>query len=542
MKKNTDVFQDYDMVVSMSEDLINSQLIHLTQLGTIRSSLIMQQIPHPKTKSFTYKILDDASSINKDLGYINAEIIPQISIPTGGTKLTLLIKLLSGEAQLWIGEGPFAKLTKTPIDNWVYAITVNMNLKNITGDIKNLKIPANITKQLTHFTEDMFTVNSLFLDFESSVLDTFDPAATTVGKAGDEFLKALTFFMSFYFTSLKTSGNPYVLGYSINQTDQTKPPKNEQVSDSLKPVATNYSMYQDSTDAKKSNLNYLLVTKGGFDKLPGSPDIFPSNWIGASENIDAKMIISHQDLIEKLVLKPLFNQLQNNIYTQIQDKLDDNIYPGNSYEEGKTITSTGMSFVVANELSDDDNTDQYKNTFDVSFDNQSSNQNDDGSAIIQLSGSLYFHKESSESMPFCTARARATITQDWSGSITIKATKDKDGKPSLSMSHNISASNPNTSTSKNDCADAWSEIGEILGAIIDGFTGFLDDGFFAQLLSNALSTHVSGLGSLQTVTPNLPNLLNNTILLPAGGVFYFKNPAIDNEGNFSLDLTYKSEH
>ena len=60
--KNAEVFNDYDMVVCMTQKTINDQLTHLTKMGIIRSELILVQKVDRKTRSYVYQVLDCPTS------------------------------------------------------------------------------------------------------------------------------------------------------------------------------------------------------------------------------------------------------------------------------------------------------------------------------------------------------------------------------------------------------------------------------------------------------------------------------------------------
>ena len=68
--KNAEIFNDYDMVVCMTQKTINDQLTHLTKMGIIRSELILVQKVDRKTRSYVYDrdrgLIDRVASIFQD--------------------------------------------------------------------------------------------------------------------------------------------------------------------------------------------------------------------------------------------------------------------------------------------------------------------------------------------------------------------------------------------------------------------------------------------------------------------------------------------
>lgn len=529
--KNTLIFNQFDMVVSMTEETINDQLTHLLRDGTIKPSLILAQ--EVVDGDYVYKVLDNAADIPSNCAYINANILPQVAITTSGLNITFLLKMISGKAAFWVGNGPLATLKEYDIKDWCYGIDVDMDLYKLEKDDigKKVAVPKLVDDQLNHFVDNMFTVNSLLMDFESTDLIKFNPTHTNTGDAGDVGIQQMVLFMQFYLKWLIKSGNPYVLGYAINQTNQTQVTQNEEVPATLRPVGTTYTMYEDAVNANKSNLNFVLATEGGFGHISGSPGTFDTNWIGATEDINAKMIVSHADLVEALILEPLYNNLQTSVFSQISGKIS--VSKGKSYADAKTLTATGITYDMSNVSSGND---QYVNQLNVSFTNNAS------SVDINIGGHIHIYKEVSKDMGVCTAKAHATGDIKWSGKITIEATKDAQGNPTLKISQSTKIDSSTNSSDKNDCAKAWKIIGEILGGILDIFTLGLDGMFFSNLFGELLDTKIPNIGNIGQAFANISNSVRATVLLPAGQVFFFKQPSIDNEGNFYLQLTYKSEN
>jgi hypothetical protein len=253
------------------------------------------------------------------------------------------------------GEGPLAQLTSYDMRGWSYGIDVNMDLAAIAKEdiARKVAVPPNVRDQLTQFTDNMFTVNSLFMDFESTDLLQFSPMHSTAGAAGDPGLDALALFMQFYLKSLVTSGNPYILGYSATTTPATKYPESQQVPSSLQPAGTTYTMYYDAANPNLSTLDFVLVTQGGKKTIPGTPGNFDSNWILPGEQVDGKIIYSHAVLIENLLLEPFFNEFRRRIYDNIHGRIDVGIgrsttRAGRPRRQGSPTTSPASRAAMTN--------------------------------------------------------------------------------------------------------------------------------------------------------------------------------------------------
>jgi len=533
--KNAEVFNDYDMVVCMTQKTINDQLTHLTRMGIIRSELILVQKVDRKTRSYVYDVLDSSDQLPTDgnTAYIDGFITPQVSITDSGTSLTFVLSFRSGTANLWQGSGPLAELVQYDMTGWKYGIPVFLDLKAVEKEdiAKNLKVPDLVKQQLYSFTSNLFTVNHLFMDFESTDLMRFDPSHTDTKSAGDEGIQALAQFMSFYLKWLVSSGNPYILGYSLTTTDRTNYDPDQNVPDSLRPVGTTYSMYFDPKYPDLSNLNFVLATKGGHKSIAGTPGNFDTNWISPTDQCDAKMIYSHTCLIEQFFLRPFFDQLRTGVYNQIKDQIN---IEGNDYDHAKAATATGYKYTIANQTAGDD---QYTNIWTADLVTKAS------TVVINLAGDLIFYKHVDRNMGVCQATAWASGSLSWTSSITLSVSKNKQGQPSLAVSQSpVSITNSKQDSSQNDCAKGFAVIGKILGTILDALTFFQDKGFFSNLIDKAFDLHTPGIGNVGAVFNNLGNSIGTVIILPAGQVFFFKTPAIDSLGNLAMQLTYKAEN
>ncbi len=533
--KNTDIFQDYDIVVSVPVRTINDQLNHLARLGVIRHQLIIVQTI--QGGNYVYQVLDSPSKIPMVNGkpqwaYINGEVLPCVDIGTSGSNLTFVLKFIGGTACFWEGEGPLATLTEFDMTGWSYGIDVDMDLAAIAKDdiASNKAVPPNVQQQLQQFSDNLFTVNQLFMDFESTDLLRFNPVHSSAGTAGDIGLQSLTTFMQFYLTDLVKSGNPYILGYSLTSTPATRYPAGSQVPPSLRPVGTTYTMYHDPVNPDLSNLNFVLATEGGHAGISGSPGTFDSNWIQPAEQIDAKIVYSHAVLVEQLILEPFFNTLRQGVYDKIRGQIDVGI--GNDYTQAKSSTPSGFAYEISNVSSGDN---QYVNRFSANL------ATSGGSVAIDLSGTLKFYREHSKDLGLCTARASVTASIAWSGTITLTVQKDADGVPTLHADQAVRIDNSHHDSSENDCAKAASVFGDILGHLLDIFTTGLTPGFFTELFESLLSVSVPDIGNVGAALQALGSSVGSAIVMPAGQVFFFKNPSVDPLANLSVGLTYKSQ-
>jgi hypothetical protein len=545
--KNTEVFNDYDMVVSISERTINNQLDFLVRLGTLRNEFAVTQ-DVADDGNYVYQVLDSGDDIPREadgttptLACIDGTYTPRIDISSSGTNVTLLLAFDGGDAWFWKGMGRAAKLAHYDMTGWRYGISITLDLAAVEKQDINQKIavPDLVADQLHHFIDSMFTVNHLFMDFESTDLLRFDPAHSDAGAAGDSGLQQLVEFMQFYLKDLVQSGNPWILGYAVSAPDAAQYEKGVDVPDQLRPVGTTFSVFADAANPDLSSVNFVLATKGGHGAVSGTPLTFDTNWMTPQEQCDGKLIYSHGVLVEPFILQPVYNQWSDTVYKQIQGHV--NVPQGNSYGDGKKPTDNGFAFTISNVAAGDD---QYVNTYTAAFSSGDGSGNGGvsaGEADVAFGGELTLFKQVNKDMG-CTAQAWARATIDWSGKVALTTVKDVSGNGIVQLSSTpFTVQTPQTGTGKNPCAEAWEDIGDVLHGILDVFTLGLIELGGTDWISDVFDTKIPGLGDLSNIFTNLGSALGNTLLMPAGGVFFFKNPSIDPEGNIAIELTYKAQ-
>jgi hypothetical protein len=518
-----EIFNDFDIVVAISQKTINEQLQKLVALGTIKSHLTLVQV----TQDRNFKYLTSAKDIPANAAYIDADVVPQIDIHANGTQLTFTLAFRSGKAAFWMGGlGPLAELTPFDVAGWRYSFTVTLDLTAVTAAdaAKKQVIPDTVRRTLQDFQSRMFKVSSLFLDFSSSDLLRFDPARTAAGAAGKEAVLALSLFMEFYFKGVVAAQNPYILGYSANPTDGSQLPDGmKNVPDLLRPVGATFTLYHEPRNPDLSSLNFVLVTKGGHGRIPGTPPNLSVNFLNAQRG-EAAIVYSSTCLMQPVLIEPVFQQVRDTVYRGIAGHI--NVGAGNGYAAARSPTADGWSLTISNVSGGDD---QYVNRFSVAIDNTGQ------SADLRINGTIHAYKEVSKNALFCTARAWARADIAWSGVVSL--TTDGAG---LKIAHNFKTDSSNTRHDTNKCADAFSWIGRILGGVLDVFTGFGDKFFFSNLISNAFSVDVPGIGRVSVALSELSNAVQSSIVLPAGDTFVYRNPpSSDPAGNLSIPLTYR---
>lgn len=418
---------------------------------------------------------------------------------------------------------------------WICPIDVNLDLAALKK-IDGANVPRIVQDQLAHFDPSMFSVNHLFMDFDSANLYA-DAAACSVNGQPDEIKQQFSEFMGDYLSIFTAKGtaagkaaNPFILGYvptatsSASIADSKVPPL-------LRPIGTTFTVYHDPNHADLSNINFVLATRGGVDGIQASPGIFDSNWIGPSDQCDGKMIYSHKVLVEPLLLKPLYDTIKDDVYNAVSGKLS--VSQNNSYDQGRSLSDGIFTFRISNIDTGDD---QYVNTFQADLPARGA-----APTIAITNGSIYIYKHVSKSEWPEDATAWANATTKWHGSISITASKDKSGNPTLLPQMSYTLDSQHTDHGENGEAKFLEIIGNILGGFLDSLVPF-DNNFFSNLFKSLLSIDVPDLGSPAQAMSNIGKSIDGALILPGGQTFFFKDPAIDQDANLSLLLTYKTEN
>lgn len=548
--ENNQIFNSCDMVVTYTEDLINDQFQALQSplMAVIPNTLaILQEVG--ANNNFVYTVYDnnadsDFKQKKENNAYISGTYVPEVKIRESQSNIPETIFTLtfsSGTAKFWEGRGRLGQWQEFPMDGWAFTFQVNLKLAELAAaDIANHQaIPQLVKEQLTAFTTDDFTINHLLLDLESADLDNFLLDESNAGQAGQTGLQDLQDFMKYYIGNLKNSEHPYILGYSVNSTEKTKYNEATQIPSSLKPTSTTYSLFYDANQPPINNLNFLLATEAGQKVMKTEPPPFAANWFTPHDQVNAKMIISHADLIEPLFLIPLFNNLKTKVWNKIYDSFS-KLNSGKDYSAGKQPTSTGITYTISNQdiPYSYECEQKYNNTYQVTFDNSQPAQ-----TTINIEGRLELYRKETKDIvgPF-NPEAHSGSTIYWNANITISATKDENSKPILKVTQSTSIDQARSTHDQgmNGAAEFFKDVADILGFIFDLFTFFQDNNFFTNLFEDLLTVQIPDLGAPETAITNITNVVKDSVMLPAGNEFFFKNPVIDNQGNFYLDLTYKN--
>jgi hypothetical protein len=298
----TDLLNGLHMVAAITQASINYQFSQLFKQSVIHNTLDIT-------------MADTGIELRATL----AAPTVSMSLPDRQRSLLFMLNMPSGTFSYYEGVGPHAILKSVDFTDWVYAFAVNMDMQHLAQDaVKAGKgIPDIVRQHLEQFTDNMFTIQQLFLDFEKANLASYDSthgrmkfpngASITPGEM-TQFQQAI----GNYFTSLKGTNNPYILGYSIDQHDGVAVGQA-----TFTPTGSTFSAFDDSRSEDLNALNFLIMTGGAPLPDDASAGIFKQNWV-TQGTFDGAFVIAKSLFVDRWLVPAISQALGVNL-TQTTD-------------------------------------------------------------------------------------------------------------------------------------------------------------------------------------------------------------------------------
>jgi hypothetical protein len=273
----------YHLVTAITQDTVNFQFKKLFQSGVIHRTL---EIADPETG------IQLNASLDAPLVRFGGEASPHTVLFT--------LRLKSGTLTYFEGFGPRAQQKKLPFKGWQYAFRVNMNMLQHQRSAPGSAVPEEVRRKLEAFSDDVFSIRRLFMDFQSANLADYAPELSQLpledgGSASRGVLLQFTRALELYFKSFKNTDNPYILGYSIERKNAAEGPPAL-----FAPSGTTFSCFQDGEQPGLSSLNFLLMTRGQPFPVDPRAGVFPRNWVTSGE-YDGRMVIAAEQFRKQYV-------------------------------------------------------------------------------------------------------------------------------------------------------------------------------------------------------------------------------------------------
>lgn len=458
---------------------------------------------------------------------------------------------------------------ETPIKDWKLTFKVNLDIVSLAAAHDKATMPR-VIRELVEFKSDQFHIRKIFLNLEDANLLEYDEKLTEMKVNGADLSpEVVTSFVKILSTSLKQhkQDRPYVLAYSVTPA-KTRPPA------IFEPTGATFSTFVDKNNPGQSCLQFLLMTR--HQELPGGADagIFSESWMtrwkSAEPGAAGRMIVSTDEFNTQYFAGVLLKGVRDALTRTKPDEMGLVDEKFAWYEDGALLQSMRAWVNGTIPSSEDGQKARQKyfenrvpGKFEDFFPGITKDKKgwavwhcdttlhlcDGWGAIIGeewTSGKVY-RQEATYVTCGVFARAghpirfsiggqihthvevhtrRLTVDQHWGGYVIRRPfgydasiTAGADGKLVLTL-----AERPGLADSEESIkgGDAWAGHESEVSAARPRSQRLKDA--FCKRLNDALADSFKAFGA--------------QIVLPAGDLFFFKNPQLDNDGRLYVDITF----
>ena len=511
----------YDMVVALTQNLINSQLAAISQNpnapppppGAPPSDL-------PIKSSFTAQLNPSAAPGTPEawpcveVTEMNA---PTITIQANN-QVIFTLHILEGTVRYIDSDNSQQSISTGVMD---VSFTVNMALATV-DDVNSLAAPDQTKTQLSGFQSSDFTIQALALDFENSNLIGTVSVSSQDSSLNSSQITTLTTCFSNYLSALQGSSNPYILGYPIqsNQPANTNPTLPEFAPTSCEFSTTPYPNPPSDSYEGLSTLNYCLMTQHHAFPTAANRGIFNTPWVsGLSQagtlTIDRNIFVS--------------GYVVNYVLPQVKKALNINAnwgqYGDPNYWNISSDTNNDPDDTGLGECIDSDGLNMY--LFQEEKVNCDLRLTATGEIQITANGYFYIHLKEQQfsGIPGVYVNVgEVEETQNWHLTITfnIGTNGQFNLTSSTTMDTPITSGNPGFLESIGDWfaklfGSDVTTVEEALQSKAQGFVNGFNDTFNSFLAQDM-------------------DVLKNQFVLPAGGVFYYNSLDFNSVGDMQSSI------
>jgi hypothetical protein len=510
----------YDLVLAISQNTLNNQFFLLLAEGTIDSRIDIAYAP----------ALPDLALHAQ----INAPTVQLVMQPASPLQAVFNINLKSGTFT-YMDYALTPPLQTADVSGWVFSMVVDLTQMSINStQPEGLVVSADAQNQLGKYVGDAaFSLRALFLDFDNVNLSTVSVTAGDVKmQPSDARYPWVLTAIQQLIANIKSSGNPYILGYhaASNDPTQTTPQVPLLASTSMQFVSDQYNYPAGSTDHSQDGLSALCYVTMTANKAVPYPDnkvpSFSWNPIPAAA-VQGCMFIDNatfnRGYVMGAVLPVLSAALQSGVaWTQTGNSwtLTDNRNDGSQNDGHGPVVGSDSGILDIYGLHTDNRTCTLTLNTKTSVDNQ---------LVYDGTGSFYRRLDlyekplgiwahdawTSSTLPFTFT---LTLTAGADGSITAKLVP-KQGSSSQDNWANF-------------VVKATDVIGQLFNASLEDQLQKIDDSYTA-FEQGQFSQFSSG-------TAQAFQALSEQLILPAPKQFYYSNIALNSENDVVLEIGYKS--
>ena len=493
---------NFDQVVALTQQTINTQFMLMTMNGTIDKNLNVTMPSNPKI-GIEGTLKPPTISIRLDQG-----VNPQ--------QVRFNINIDKGTANYF---SPVGELEHEKVDGYTIAMTVDLTQLTVTSDYKGLKVGDSTKAQTNKFLDqDIYTVTAILLDLDNV---NYGTAKIYNADGSENTSSTLTTLLSSIMKALIKDGNPYII--SIHPKEKVSA---QTGLDGFKPTGVMYNthLYNNlNTPSNQSTYNMLIMNQG--HDLPWTNVTLPkftSNLIDKGD-VSGKMYITKSQFesvyIEDMVLPILKEAMGGNTdFTKSGNKWT------YSYKTNQDGDHDGHGPVVG---SDSGILDIYGNHQTDYHCELNYNQSDSTANQVVLKGSGYFFLRTDYyERPFgiWAHDAWSSAKKSFTFSITLEA--GADGKITINFSNSTSDA----------VKDSWENIAV---KFADLFNGGLQKELDAA--NSSYATFEQGrFSSFTDNADNAFNVLEKMVILPGASTYFFKDITTNAESDIIFNLTIKN--
>jgi hypothetical protein len=490
-----DLLNGFHMVAAVTQATINYQF----------SQLFKQKVIHD---TLDITMADTGIALKAKL----AAPTVSLSLPDRQRSLLFMLNMPSGKFTYYEGVGPRAKEKSVDFTDWVYAFTVDMDMQHLAQDAVKAgqAIPPIVKQHLSQFTDNMFTIRQLFIDFENADLASYDRTHSRMKFADGTPISPgqMTQFQQAignYFTSLKGTNNPYILGYSVDQHGGLPAGKA-----TFSPTGSTFSTFDDPKAEDLNALNFLLMTQGAAFPSDANAGLFRQNWV-TQGSYDGKFVIAKSLFVDRWLVPAIKQALGVDLKETTDSGWVFSRHTETKHTEPNSVTCMSKLTMVDGHVTINDNRDS---TLTI-------NRAATDKIEIKLTGTFqYTYKNEFTCVLYEWMSETATV--NWTATIDIST--GNDGQIAAAVTFDLP---PATKTTDGN----WLGKGDI---------GLIPDN---QITLNNIGSGFEG--QMKTIVSNFRDSLSAVwarFILPAGEVFFFKNAQLDAERDLTVDISYKADH
>lgn len=229
------------------------------------------------------KLIRD-ENINFDFGWDANLMAPKINIiHKDHQNLTLLIRFKSGK--LYYRKDRLSAVESYNLKDLTYAFTVPIGQLEVTKDkmILNAGDQVNSIIRSSGLTEQDFTIESLFLNFQSANISTFNQHKSTFPKEATVAFKVA--IENYFNVILHDEEHPYVLGYAI-QRKRIRPSEKAMFQPTSLNFTTSFSNHKEKQGVY-SALNFLMMINDTKPPKHTTAGILPKSLIELGKDVSS---------------------------------------------------------------------------------------------------------------------------------------------------------------------------------------------------------------------------------------------------------------